>query len=67
MTPETAHILAVALRTRQAAEDGLMTVAALDPELAATEPHRQTLAELADTYVHEQRVINRIIHDARDS
>lgn len=60
MTPETAKILARALYLQAAAADKLIElrdhIGALTPELVA----------LADIYVHEQRIINRIVAEATD-
>lgn len=60
MTPELTRILAEALYLRDTAAT---TLKELREYGAASSPEA---IELANVYVHEQRIINRILFDARD-
>lgn len=60
MTPETARILARAIRLRDDAADALRG-SDLAPGTYETER-----AKFAQTYIHEQRIINRIVSEATD-
>lgn len=67
MTTETARILAHALMMRDQARKGMKRL--LVGMKAEVEPPATKLAvlrDLAQTYVHEERVINRIVYEDED-
>lgn len=67
MTPETARLLAQALKTRWACETTLIGLLDTADAFSATPvPITQSMKIAGETYVHEQRIINRIIEDERD-
>lgn len=61
MNSETARVLAQAVQMRRQAERGMMMLLR-NP----SDPAAHTLTELAATYVHEDRIINKIISEAVD-
>lgn len=68
MTDETVHILAQALLMRFQAERGMrQLLIGMGNDIDIPKPKRDALSKLAETYVHEQRVINRIISEHRDA
>lgn len=65
MTAETAQLLARAIKTRDAAAAGLKSMLMRD-DIEIPPVVRKTWETLGTTYVHEQRIINRIIEEDRD-
>lgn len=57
MTPETARILALAIETRNEAAERLMRLSWITPD---------GMPEAAEIFIHEQRIINRIVAEERD-
>lgn len=65
MNAETARLLALAIQTRDTAAAGMVSLLKRN-EIETPGPVQRALIELAGTYVHEQRVINRIISEDAD-
>lgn len=60
MTAETARLLAQALQERDAAAVGLRSLLKRD-DIDVPAPVQRAWRDLGETYVHEQRIINRIV------
>lgn len=65
MTPETALLLAQAIKTRDHAERGLALF--VPAETPLPESLNEALVGHAEIWVHEQRIINRILSEATDA
>lgn len=65
MTTETARLLAQALLERETARVGLVNLLKRD-DIETPAPVERALRSLAATYVHEDRIINRIVSEDVD-
>lgn len=67
MTTETARILAHALMMHDQARKGMKRlIISMKEEIEPPAAKLAVLRDLAQTYVHEERVINRIVYEDED-
>lgn len=67
MTDETAQLLATAIHLRDLAAEGLTRLLkASHAFIEIPDPMAASMKDLAATYVHEQRIINKIISEDTD-